>query len=320
MKFYKKAVAAVLLGACASVGASPWPGDKPVRIIQGFSPASGPQMLALEIGKILKDTLGASVYVESKQGASGNISAEAVAKAAPDGHTLYVTTTGTMAINSSLYRKLPFDPIKDFQPVALLGYVPNVVIVNNKFPADTLKDFVAYVKSHPDQINYGTSGVGTSQHLAMEQFSIEADMKLTHIPYGTGSATTDLVGGQIEAMFHQLPAALPLIKSGSVKALAVSTKDRVPVVSSVPTVAEGGYPGFESVTWFGLFAPRGTPADIVQKLNSLLSEELAGDLGTKLTATGIIPATASPDELKEIVVQDTATWHGIVEKIGLKLN
>ncbi|PLC50718.1 hypothetical protein CR159_06890 [Pollutimonas subterranea] len=320
MKFYKKAVAAMLFGACASVGASPWPGEKPVRIIQGFSPASAPQMLALEIGKILKDKLGASVYVESKQGASGNIAAEAVAKAAPDGHTLFVTTTGTMAINSSLYRKLPFDPIKDFQPVALLGYVPNVIIVNNKFPAKTLREFVAHVKSHPDQVNYGTSGVGTSQHLAMEQFSIEADMKLTHIPYGTGSAATDLVGGQIEAMFHQLPAAMPLIKSGSVKALAVSTKDRVSAVGSVPTVAEGGYPGFESVTWFGLFAPKGTPTDIVEKLNSLLFEALTGDLGKKLSATGIIPTTATPDELKRMIVQDTATWHAIVQKIGLKLN
>jgi tripartite-type tricarboxylate transporter receptor subunit TctC len=319
-RFYKKVLVVMLSVLSAAVGAAPWPNGKTIRIIQGFSPASAPQTLSLEIAKILTDKTGASVYVESKQGANGNISAEFVAKSPPDGQTLYVATTGTLSINPSLYKHLSFDPKKDFQPIVLLGYVPNVIIVNKKFPATSLKEFVAYAKSHPGKVNYGTSGVGSSQHLAMEQFSIEAGIKLAHIPYGTGNAVTDLIGGQIEAMFHQLPPALGFIQAGSIRALAVSTKTRVPVVQNVPTVAESGYPGFESVTWFGLFAPRGTPQAVVEKLNALLSDELEGALGKKMQAIGIIPQASTPQQLATMVAQDTIKWHGIIEKIGLQPN
>jgi tripartite-type tricarboxylate transporter receptor subunit TctC len=320
MSFYKKVLIGLLSTFSVAVSAAPWPNGKPIKIIQGFSPASAPQMLALEIAKILTEKTGASTFVESKQGANGNISAEFVAKSPPDGQTLYVATTGTMSINSSLYKRLSFDPKNDFQPIVLLGYVPNVIIVNNKLPMHSLKEFVSYAKDHPGKVNYGTSGVGSSQHLAMEQFSIEAGIKLTHIPYGTGTAVTDLMGGQVEAMFHQLPAALGLIKAGSVRALAVSTKTRVPVVQEVPTVAESGYPGFESVTWFGLFAPRGTSRAVVDRINVLVSDELKGSLGQKLQATGIIPASSSPEKLAQMVADDTVKWHGIVEKIGLQPN
>lgn len=317
---FRNTLAILLLLAAGTAHAASWPGTKPIRIVQGFSPGSAPQMLALEIGQLLSEKMGASIYVESKQGASGNISAEAVAKAPPDGHTLYVTTTGTMAINPSLYGHLSFDPTKDFEPVALLGYVPNIIIVNKKLPVNTLSEFVDYVKKNPGKVNYGTSGVGTSQHLAMEQFSSAANIKLTHVPYGKGSAATDLIGGRIEAMFHQLPAALGFIQSGDVKPLAVSTKQRVPVVKDVPTVAESGFPNYESVTWFALFAPKGTPEEIINEINKLISDSMNGPLGKKLTDTGIIPQSATPAQLGKILAQDTKIWSGVVKKLGLKLD
>src|SRR5690606_18117640 len=245
----------------------------------GFSAAAATQMLAQDIAEQLHAKVGATVYVEPRPGAGGNIGADVVAKSAPDGYTLYVATSATQAINPLIYRKLPFDTQKDFAPISILGDVPNVLIVNKNLPVNTLADFVALAKSQPGKLHYGSSGNGTSMHLAAEQFKMTADVDIQHIPYrSSGTAVTDLMGGQIDAMFHQVPAVIGMIQSQNLKALAVTTRERVAALPDVPTVAET-YPGFESMTWYGLFAPAGTPPAVIQQVNQVVTDALKGELG-----------------------------------------
>ncbi|AUL14820.1 tripartite tricarboxylate transporter substrate binding protein [Bordetella bronchiseptica] len=318
----KKTLAAALLAAFASAAASAaqWPADKPVRIVHGFSSAAATQVLAQEIAERLHAETGASVYVEPRPGAGGNIGADVVAKAPPDGYTLYVATSATQAINPLIYSKLPFDTQKDFAPITLLGDIPNVLIVNKDLPVKTLADFVALAKSRPGQLHYGSSGNGTSMHLAAEQFKMAAGVDVQHVPYrSSGTAVTDLMGGQIQAMFHQVPAVIGMIRSNSFATLAVTTRERVPALPDVPAISET-YPGFESLTWYGLFAPAGTPAPIIARVNQIVTTALQGGLGAKLREIGITPRPTTPQQAAQAVIDDTRHWRAIVERVGVRLD
>src|SRR5882672_840232 len=261
-------VGAVLAAAVTPAAAQQdWP-NRPLRIVEGFPAGSGVDIVARLVADALTRSLGQSVIVDPHTGAGGNIGSELAAKAPPDGYTLYLGTAGTHAINPALYSSLPFDPQKDFAPITLLADVPNILILNQKVPAKTLQEFLALVRANPGKINYGSSGNGTSMHLAGEQFKAFASVNMTHIPYrGSPQATTDLLGGQIQAMFHQVPAVIDQLKAGSFTIIGVTTATRVAALPDVPTLAEAGLPGFESSTWYGLFATGGTPAPIVERLN-----------------------------------------------------
>ncbi|WP_420998160.1 Bug family tripartite tricarboxylate transporter substrate binding protein [Cupriavidus sp. 30B13] len=319
-----KTLAALLLvpllcGPALAAGDA-WPA-KPIRILHGFSPAAATHYLAQQIGERITAETGMAVIVEPRPGAGGNIGTDAAAKSPADGYTFYLGTAGTHAINASLYRKLPFDPVKDFAPVTLLADIPNVLIVNNNLPVNSLKDYVELARRKPGTVHFGSSGNGTSMHLAGEQFKRVAGIDIVHVPYRQSSAAvSDLMGGQIESMFHQVPAVYTLIKAGSVKALAVTTRRRVAALPDVPTVAESGYPGFESDTWYALFAPAGTPRPIVERVNHIVTTALKGELGAKLEALGMTPRPSTPEELAAAITRDTAMWRVIVERVGARLD
>lgn len=298
-----------------------WP-TKPIKIVQGFPAGAGTHIVAQWVAEVLTKELGVNVVVEPRSGAGGNVGSEYVAKAAPDGYTLYLGTAGTHAINASLYSKLPFDVQKDFTPIAIIGDVPNVLIVNKDVPARTVKEFMELAQKNPGKLNYGSSGNGTSMHLAGAQFTAASKLDIVHVPYrGSPAATADLIAGQIQAMFHQVPTVIGQIKEGQVRALGVTTKTRVPALPDVPTISEAGLPGFETSTWYGLFGPAGMPKPIVDRLNGIVNASIkSGELGKKLEASGVIPMTASPQEFAQIIDRDVKRWREVVQRTGAKLD
>jgi tripartite-type tricarboxylate transporter receptor subunit TctC len=320
MKFIKAIFLASTALAAATVSAQDWPA-KPIRIVHGFSAGAATHALAQDVGEILKQAYGAQYYVEAKPGAGGNIGTDAVAKAAPDGHTLLLGTAGTHAINPALYPSLPYNVQKDFEPITLLADLPNVLIVPKNSPYNTMQELVAAAKASPKTLNYGSSGNGTSMHLAGEQFKSATGADLTHVPYKESAhALTALIGGQIQVTFHQLAAVLQQIKAGNVKALAVTSKTRVAALPDVPSVAESGYPGFESVTWYAMFAPAKTPKPIIDKINTAVTTALRGDLGKKTLANGAPPRPSTPAELSAAMVRDGAQWKAVIDRVGAKLD
>ena len=243
------------------------------------------------------------------------------AKAAPDGYTLLVGTAGTHAINTSLYRSLSFNAAKDFEPITLLADLPNVLIVNKSSPFNTMQELVAYAKANPKSLNFGSSGNGTSMHLAGEQFKFATSIDIVHVPFKESAhALTALLGDHIQLTFHQLAAVIEQIKAGTVKALAVTSKQRVAALPNVPTVAESGFPGFESVTWYGLFAPAKTPKPILDKVNQAVTTSLNGELGKKLLAFGAPPRPSTSAELSDAITKDTASWKIVIDRVGAKLD
>jgi tripartite-type tricarboxylate transporter receptor subunit TctC len=312
---------AAVMGLAAPVAAQQdWPA-RPLKIISGFPAGSGVDIVARLVAEPLGRALGQTVIVEPRSGAGGNVGSELVAKAAPDGYTLYLGTAGTHAINPALYASLPFDVKKDFAPITLLGDVPNILILNKTVPAHSLPEFLALVRANPGKINYGSSGNGTSMHLAGEQFKAVTQVNLVHIPYrGSPQATADLLGGQIQAMFHQVPAVIEQVKAGSFTVIGVTTAKRVPVLPDVPTLAEAGLPGFESSTWYGLFTTGGTPAPIVERMNRAVVTALKGELGQRLEQQGVIPRSSTPQEFAAVLDADIKKWGAIVAKTGTKLD
>ncbi len=248
---------------------------KPIRLVVPFPPGGATDILAREVAKHLTEAWGQSVVVDNRPGAGGNIGSELVAKAAPDGYTLEMGTVGTHAINASLYSKMPYDHVKDFVPVILVAGVPNVLEVNPSVPVNSVQELIAYAKANPGKLNFASSGAGTSIHLSGELFKVMAGVQMTHVPYkGSAPALQDLLGGQVQLMFDNLPPSLPQIKAGKLRALAVTSTTRAPALPDVPTVAEAGLPGFEASSWFGVLAPAGTPPAIVAKLNAEIAKWL----------------------------------------------
>jgi tripartite-type tricarboxylate transporter receptor subunit TctC len=321
------ALAITSLAAPATLWAqTAWPA-KPVRIVVPFAPGGTTDILARVLAPELTRVFGQPFVVDNKGGAGGNIGAEIVAKSPADGYTLLMGTVGTHGINKSLYSKLPYDPQKDFAPVTLVAGVPNVMVMNAKRAQElgivSVADFVRYAKANPGRLNMASSGNGTSIHLAGELFKSRNGIFMTHIPYrGSGPAMKDMIGGQMDVMFDNLPSALPHIQSGSLKAFAVTSAVRSAAVPELPTVAEAGsLPGFEASSWFGLLAPAGTPPDIVNRLQQETAKALAlPAVKERLLAQGAIPGGQSPAEFARQIDSEIGKWAAVVKASGARVD
>lgn len=280
-----------------------------------FTPGGTTDILARSIGQELSKAWGQSVVVDNVAGAGGSIGAERVAKAAPDGYTLMMGHIGTLAVNPSLYPKLPYDPVKDFAPVAWVARVPNVLVVHPSVPAKNLKELVAYLKANPGRLNYGSGGNGSAANLATEYFKMQTNTSIVHIPYrGTAPAVNDLLAGQIQIMFTGAPALVGHIKSGALRALAVSSPKRLDALPDLPTVNEAlGLKNFEADQWYGVVAPAGTPRDVVMKLNTQINALLGSDaMKTRLSSEGAIATPTTPEAYGQLIVSEIARWKPVM--------
>ncbi len=294
--------------------------SRPIRIVVPFTPGGSTDILARAIGQELTKAWGQPVIIDNVSGAGGSVGAEKVAKATPDGYTLLMGHIGTLAANPSLYPALPYDPVTSFAPVAWVARVPNVLVVHPQVPANSVKELVALAKAKPGQLNYGSGGNGSAANLATEYFKLQTGTSLLHIPYrGTGPAVTDLMGGQIQVLFTGAPAVLGQIKSGQLRALAVSSPKRLAALPDLPTVAEAGYKDFEADQWYGVVAPAGIPRDIVNKLNAQINQSLASsELKTRLTHEGAIAAPATPEVFGQLIVREIARWKPVIQSGRVK--
>jgi tripartite-type tricarboxylate transporter receptor subunit TctC len=319
-----RAVALVMLAAAAPLGnaQAPYP-SKPIRIVVPFPAGGTTDILARAVAAKLTETTGQPAVVDNRPGAGGNIGAELVAKSAPDGYTFLMGTVGTHAINPSLYAKMPYDHVKDFAPVILVAGVPNVLVVNPALPVNSVQELIAYIRANPGKVNFASSGSGTSIHLSGELFKTMTGTQITHVPYkGSAPALQDLVGGQVQIMFDNLPSSLALIKAGKLKALAVTSAERSSALPDVPTVAEAGLPGFEASSWFGLLAPAGTPKEAIAKINGEVAKWLATpEAKEKLASQGAIAAAGlTPDDFAKHIAAETTKWNKVVKESGAKVD
>lgn len=303
-----------------------WP-VKPVKIIVPFAPGGTTDILARAMAPELSKAFGQTFIVENKAGAGGNLGADMVAKSAADGYTILMGTVGTHGINVALYDKMPFDPVKDFAPITLIAGVPNVMVMNaekaKQLNINSVVDFIKVAKASPGKLNMASSGNGTSIHLAGELFKSMSSTYLVHFPYrGSGPALLDLVGGTMDVMFDNLPSALPHIKSGKLKALAVTSSQRSAVLPDVPTVEEAGnLKGFDASSWFGLLAPAGTPADIVNRLQQESAKAMNNPaVKEKLLAQGAIPGGNTPAEFSKMIAAEIKKWAQVVKVSGAKVD
>ena len=294
--------------------------SKPIKIIAPVQPGGGVDLVARTIADRLGPVLGQPIVVENQSGGGGIVGSLATARAAPDGYTLMVGYVGTHGTNPAV-RKLPYDAIKDFTPVAMVGGTPNVLVVPPTLPVATLAEFVRYVKTNPGKFSYGSSGPGTLTHLAMEQFKLAADLDMVHVPYrGIGPAFTDILGGQTQAMFPGLAAALPHIKAGKVRALAVTGRKRNPLLPEVPTFEESGYAGFDGVQWYGIVGPANLPPAIVKRLNEAINRLLeAPDLRERLSGEALEPMPMSPEQFGQYIREDIAHWTRLARERHIEL-
>jgi tripartite-type tricarboxylate transporter receptor subunit TctC len=295
---------------------------KPIRLVVPFPPGGTTDILARDVAQKLSEMWGKQVIVDNRPGAGGNIGADLVAKAAPDGYTLVMGTVGTHAINPSLYKKMPYDHVKDFAPVILVAGVPNVLVVNPSLPVHSVQELITYGKANPGKLNFASSGNGTSIHLSGELFKTMTGVEMTHVPYkGSAPALTDLIGGQVQLMFDNLPSSLGFIKAGKLRALAVTSAARSPTLPDLPTIAESGLPGYEASSWFGVLAPAGTPRDIVQKVNQAIGAWLdTQDAKQRLLAQGAIPAGGTPEAFAKHIAAETAKWAKVVKASGARID
>ena len=298
---------------------------KPMRIVVPFTPGGSTDVLARAIGLELGKALDQPVVIENVPGAGGSIGAERAAKAPADGYTLLMGHIGTLAINPSIYPKLGYDPQRSFTPVAWVARVPNVLVVNASVPARSLKELVALAKSRPGHLSYGSGGNGSAAHTTMEYLKMQTGTSFLHIPYrGTAPSVTDTLGGQIQVLFTGIPALLPHIKSGKLRALAVSSPKRLALLPDVPTVAESGVPGtkdFEADQWYGLVAPAGTPAAIVALLNQHVNKALASEeVRLRLAAEGAEATPASPQVFAQLIAREIPRWAKVIKSAGITLD
>jgi len=305
-----------------AIAQSAWP-NKPVRIVVPFAPAGTTDILARALAPELGKAFGQTFVIENKPGAGGNIGAEQVAKSAPDGYTLLMGTVGTHAINPSLYRKMPYDHVKDFVPITLVAGVPNVLVMNpakaEAWGIRSVPDLIRYARANPGKLNMASSGNGTSIHLAGELFKASTGTFMVHIPYGgSGPALLDLMGGNMDLMFDNLPSSMTQIKAGKLKALAVTSAQRSAAVPELPTIAEAApLPCFEASSWFGLLAPAGTPADIVARIQQETARALATPaMKERLLAQGAIPSGIEPAAFAQLIAAETKKWAQVVKSSG----
>jgi tripartite-type tricarboxylate transporter receptor subunit TctC len=309
------ALLAVLCAAPATLQAQAWP-SRPVTLVVPFPPGGGTDTGARIVAQKLGAKWGQTVVVDNKGGAAGAIGADFAAKSKPDGYTILMGNIGTQAINPSLYKKLPYDADKSFVPISLVAELPLVMMVNPAVPAKTVKEFIALAKSQPGQLSYSTSGAGGSMHLAAEMFKSESGTFILHVPYrGGGPAISDLIAGHVQLSFATALEASGHVKSGRLRALAVTGATRVAALPDVPTLSESGLPGFNSISWIGLLAPAGTPKDIVDKIAADLREVLASDeVNQKLVDLGAVPAPNSPAQFATLIATDRKRYERIIRE------
>lgn len=314
--------AACLIAAPMVAAAQPYP-SRPIHLVVGFPPGGINDIVARIVGQRMSEGLGQAVVVENRSGAGGTIGADWVSKAKSDGYTLLLGSVSNLAMAPSLYASLPYDPTKDFAPVGLVAAAPNIMVVHPDFPVHSVKDLIALAKLKPGTINYASAGVGTSNHLTVELLKVMADIDIVHVPYrGDGPAIAAVLAGQVPTMFPTLPVALPYIKSGKLRAVAVSSSTRSPLLPEVPTVAEsGGLPEFAVSIWVGIVAPPGTPKEIVDRLNAEIRKAVAmPDIREHLEALGADPASDTPEQFSAYIAAETAQWLKVAGAAKIKPN
>src|SRR5687768_5227473 len=313
----KLLLSSIVLVALASQ-AQTYP-TKPVRLTVGFEAGGNTDTVARVVGQALSERLGQQIVIENKPGASGTIATHEVARAAPDGYTLTMGTTTTHAIAPAAYSKLPYDPLADFEPIAMVAIAPYLLVVHPSFPAKDLKEFVAAVKAQPGKYNYGSAGQATTTHLVMATFATKAGLEMVHIPFkGNAPATTAVMGGQVEVLFGALPPLLPQVAAGKLRALAISSGKRSPSSPDVPTVAESGFPGYDMALWLGFFAPKGTPAAIVKRLESeLVQIARSPELKVMLEKQGLEANPAGSAELQALLRSEIDTYKTVFKAANI---
>lgn len=305
---------ASLIAASAATQAQAWP-ERPVRLVVPFPAGGATDLVARVIAQRVSRDIGQQVIIDNKAGAGGTIGSAEAAKATADGYTLLLTTSSTHAISPHLMPRLPYDPLKDFTPVAHLADAASVVLVTQSLPVKTVAELIAYAKKHPDQLNYASSGNGTIVHLTTEAFKAQAGIFMTHVPYkGTALAIPDVVAGSVQVLIDAIPSGMPHVKSGRLRALAVTGDKRSALAPELPTVAEAGLPGFSSVTWFGLYAPRGMHADLVARVHGAFEKAAhAPDVVESLAKLGVEPSPlGSPAQFAAMVSADSQRWARII--------
>ena len=315
------AVGSLIAIGAPSAFAQSWP-TRPIKIVIGFPPGGATDIISRDFAAKLSDELKQQILIENKPGAGGTIGADFVAKSAPDGYTLTIGTTSNHAIAVSLYKSLPYDPVKDFAPITMLAVSQNVVVINPTVPANNIRELVAYAKANPGKLNFGSSGNGTISHLTGEMFNTLNGTQITHIPYkGSAFVFPDLLSGQISLMYDSTISIGALVKSGKVKALAVTGSKRSSLMPELPTVAESGYPGFESTNWFGFFAPAATPKDVLARLHAATVKALAAtDLHARFALQGAEVVANKPEEALAMLKTDIAKWADVAKKSGARID
>ena len=321
VKKFLRAACALALVAAAGAALAAFP-EKPIRLVIGF-PAGGPlDQHARLLADRLQAVLGQPIVIDYKAGAGGTVGAQDVMKAAPDGYTLMLANTGVMVINPALYSKLPYQTLRDFTPIARTAMQPLALLVNPKLPVNSLKDFIAYTKARPGQINYGSAGNGGISHLVPEMFKNATGLFMVHIPYrGSAPAFTDLMAGQVQFMAESIPQAAAYHKQGKVKALAVTSRERNPALPEVPTVIESGLPGFEVVGFYGFLAPAGLPKDVAAKLSDAFKQVMANpEIRNRMITQGADPAFLGSEDFGRYLAQEMPRWADAVKRSGARLD
>jgi tripartite-type tricarboxylate transporter receptor subunit TctC len=292
--------------------------SRPVRLVVFYAAGGGNDIIARLVGKWLSERLGQAFIVENRPGGGGNIGTEEVVRAAPDGYTLLLSSTAN-TVNTTLYGKLKFDFIRDIAPVASISRDPNIMVVNPSVPAKTIPEFIAYAKANPGKIDYGSAGIGSSQHMSGEMFKMMAGIDMTHIPFrGTAPALTSLLGGQVQAMFASMPATIPHVRDGQLRALGLTILTRSPLLPDVPTVSEF-LPGFDASVYYGIGAPKNTKPEIVERLNKEVNAGLADPgLRARLIELGSLPLPGSPADFGKFIANETEKWAKVVKFAKIK--
>ena len=295
-----------------------WP-TRPIKLVVGYAAGGATDVIARLVAVKLGERLGQPVVVDNRAGANSNVGAEVVAKSPPDGYTLYVFTIAN-TINASLYGKLGYDPQKDFEPIGLIAKIPNILVVNNNLPIKSVADYVRFAKASKDGITFASSGSGSSIHLSGEMFKMQAKLNMLHVPYrGSAPAVTDLLGGQVQSMFDNTPSALPHVQGGRLRAIAITSAKRSPLLPDVPTVAESGFPGFDVQSWFGLAAPAGTPKPVIDRLNAELNQVLAApELRQRFQDLAASTEPGTPEQMRSFATAEIQRWREVVKTSGAK--
>ncbi|HYK12387.1 MAG TPA: tripartite tricarboxylate transporter substrate binding protein [Burkholderiales bacterium] len=315
-------IVSVVLAAMPSLATAQAYPAKPIRWISPWPAGGANDIFSRAIGQKIGESLGQQVLVDNRPGAAGTIGSDIAAKAPADGYTLVMGSSPTHAIAPALYPALPYDPLRDFSAVTLVGSVPNVLVLHPSVPAKTVKEFIAVAKARPGKLNFASTGNGTSQHLSAELFKFMAGLDMVHIPYkGTAPALTELVAGQVDLAFENMPALIPHIQAGRLRALAVTTTKRSAVMPELPTIAEAALPGYDASVWFGVFAPAGTPRPVVDRLHGEILKALqTQDLKSRMVAMGTDVSGMGPDDFSAYVRKEIPKWANLVKAAGVKVS